>query len=195
MTRGTSITPGEGFAYGTEPTMPTIPPLMHQQSLDARLNELMSPQQTPRKPRRQSSQLRRQSSALQKSGLTPRSKTYAADVDVAVAMAHARKQALTAPKMRLYVDTKINPALQPALHALCKAKPADPVTWLAEALLRFRPPSEVAPEGTFAARAEEEALERARIQASIVAGASAGRDPSRPSLWVVSLPPGLSRAI
>jgi len=39
-----------------------------------------------------------------------------------------------------FVSTTLTPTLTPALVALCKAKPADPVVWLAEWLLANKPP-------------------------------------------------------
>ena len=36
---------------------------------------------------------------------------------------------------KAYVDTHLNPTLEPAVVALCRARPADPVTWLAEYLI------------------------------------------------------------
>ena len=38
-----------------------------------------------------------------------------------------------------YVSTHLNPTLTPALVALCRERPADPVTWLAEYLLAHKP--------------------------------------------------------
>ena len=38
-----------------------------------------------------------------------------------------------------YVSNEIMPTLQRGLHALCKEKPADPRTWLAEWLLANKP--------------------------------------------------------
>jgi len=46
-------------------------------------------------------------------------------------------------RARLFVDTKISPALAPALLDLARERPADPVTFLAEALLRHQPPPEI----------------------------------------------------
>ena len=39
---------------------------------------------------------------------------------------------------KAYVDTHLNPTLEPALVALCRARPADPVTWLAEYLIAHK---------------------------------------------------------
>lgn len=47
-----------------------------------------------------------------------------------------------------YAETLINPILTPALAALAREKPADPVTWLAEYLLAHKPPSNLMPPGT-----------------------------------------------
>ena len=38
-----------------------------------------------------------------------------------------------------YAEAHISPTLGPALAALCRAKPADPVTWLAHYLLEHKP--------------------------------------------------------
>ena len=38
-----------------------------------------------------------------------------------------------------YADLHLNPSLRPALAALCRVRPADPVTWLAEYLLAHKP--------------------------------------------------------
>jgi len=43
-----------------------------------------------------------------------------------------------------YVGTQLSPSLTPALVALCRARPADPVSWLAEYLLAHKPPPQVA---------------------------------------------------
>lgn len=44
---------------------------------------------------------------------------------------------------QLYVEQNLLPTLLPALTALARARPADPVTWLAEHLLKTNPPRPV----------------------------------------------------
>lgn len=47
-----------------------------------------------------------------------------------------------------YVNNELMPTLQRGLHALCKEKPSDPRTWLAEWLLANKPPPKKLPTGT-----------------------------------------------
>ena len=47
-----------------------------------------------------------------------------------------------------YVSAELTPTLAPALAALCREKPADPVTWLANWLLANKPPPKLQKEGT-----------------------------------------------
>lgn len=51
-----------------------------------------------------------------------------------------------------YVNAELLPTLSKGLAALCRAKPADPRTWLAEWLLANKPPPKEAAEGTAAAQ-------------------------------------------
>ena len=50
-----------------------------------------------------------------------------------------------------YAEAHISPTLGPALAALCRAKPADPVTWLAHYLLEHKPAKKLVAAGTAAA--------------------------------------------
>lgn len=50
-----------------------------------------------------------------------------------------------------YVEAKLTPTLAPALAALARAKPADPVVWLANWLLEHKPAPVLQPPGTAAA--------------------------------------------
>lgn len=65
-------------------------------------------------------------------------------------MTRARSMAALLPPKE-YVDTKLSPTLKAGLVELCRARPEDPRTWLANWLLANKPPGPLAAAGTAAA--------------------------------------------
>ena len=70
-----------------------------------------------------------------------------------------------------YVAEHINPTLIPGLVALCRAKPADPTTWLADWLVANKPPMPTVSEEEVAA--VERACDAAQVAAARAAAATA----------------------
>ena len=62
-----------------------------------------------------------------------------------------------------YCEEHINKTLKPALVALCRERPADPVTWLANYLIETKPCNPAEEPGSEEAR--QEAAEMARLEA------------------------------